>query len=143
MLFLELAHVDGDDAALVAKERIGQGKTCLCLADAGRAHKQKDAQGLVRGAQACLAGLDALHNALQGHVLPADSGGEDGEEVADAPCLVAGHLAHRNAGPVGHNLGYGIGSDFDADQRIVALCLCKLCAGLFQGLFCLLYAVRI
>ena len=34
MLLLEFAHVDGDDAALVAKEGVCQGKACLCLANA-------------------------------------------------------------------------------------------------------------
>ncbi len=71
MRFLKLAHIDGDHVALTTVHQIGKGQCGFRLADAARAHEQKDANGFVRIFQAGPGGPDAFGD-LQERVILAD-----------------------------------------------------------------------
>ena len=119
--FLELAHVDGDHVLLAAVHGFGQGQGGFGLAHTGGAGQHEHANRLARVVEAGAGGLDALGDHLQGMVLADDAFLQVLVEVEHSLQLIAGHAAHRDAGPVGDHRGHGLVIHGRQDQRGFAL----------------------
>ncbi len=119
--FLVLAHVDGDELLLAAVERFGQGERGFGLADAAGADEQEHALGFVRVFQVGARGAHALRHGVQGLGLADDALFEHGLQVHDGGDLVLDHLAQRDAGPRGDDLGDDEAIDLDRDEWGLAL----------------------
>ena len=74
-----------------------------------------------------LRSADPLADRLQGMRLADDAFLELGPQVEDSLDLVGHHLADRNAGPTGDDLGNRLGIDRDLHQRRLSLQLAQLC----------------
>ena len=110
MALLELAHVDGDDEALAAKEKLGQAERRLRLADAAGADEQEHAEGLLRGLEAGAGGAQLARDGGQAAVLTANAPAKPVLELEDGVDVVLDHLADGDAGPV---------ADDGGDERLV------------------------
>ena len=82
--------------------------------------------GLLGIVEARPRGLDAPGDHLEAVALAHDAPAEGVGELQDGLDLVLDHPAHRDAGPVGHDGGHGLGVDAGQDQRGVALRLGEL-----------------
>src|SRR5271165_3973917 len=127
MRFLILGHVDRDEISLAAVKSIGKRQCRLRLAHPAGANEQEDADGPPGVREACTRSADPLADRLQGMRLADDAFLELGPQVEDSLDLVGHHLADRNAGPTGDDLGNRLGIDRDLHQRRLSLQLAQLC----------------
>ena len=100
MGFLELAHVDRNEAALIAKQCFSQCQRRLGLAGAGRAGKHEHTDRAVRIVEAGAAGLHAACNGVQRVALADDTTLKDVSKLQCLLNLVLYHPPHGNARPV-------------------------------------------
>ena len=121
VLLLELRHVDRDHVPLAAVERLGERDGGLGLADAARADQQEDADRPARIGQVRARGADPLRDRLEGVRLADDALLEPLLQREDGADLVGHHLADRDAGPAGDDLGDGLRVDADLHERRLAL----------------------
>ena len=121
--FLILAHVDGDQIAFAAVERVGQRQRGFGFADAARADQQKDADGAARIGQVGARRADALARWLRARASwPITRSFEPLVQARDGLDFVGHHLADGNAGPAGDDFGDGLRVDDTACISGVSPC---------------------
>ncbi|VBC46625.1 Protein of uncharacterised function (DUF3170) [Burkholderia pseudomallei] len=121
MPLLEFAHVDDDDRALVAEQRIGDRERGLGLAGARRPREQEHAERAARIVDAGRARLHGFGDLFDRVILAADAAAQRIGEPQHHVRAIAAQLAGRDAGPVGHDVGDRVRIDVDSHERRVAL----------------------
>jgi len=110
--FLEFGHVDSNEIALAAIEKIGESERGFGFADAAGTDEHKDADGLDGIVHASAIRGNTLSNGFQGVVLADDADGHQIFEMEYGIDFVLLHFADGDAGPCG--------DDFADDLRVHA-----------------------
>ena len=133
MSFLVLRHVDGDQVPLTAVECVGKGKRGFRLAHSAGPTRRNTPIGRLGSVRFARAVRIRWAIASRACVWPMTALFKLGPEIEHRLNLVRHHLADRNTGPAGDDLGDGLRIDADLHQWRLALEIAKL-AGLGREL---------
>ena len=116
-----LGHVDADERVLVVEEELGQGPGGLRLPDAGGAEEDERADGPVGVLEPAAGAADGVAHRLDRRPLPDDALLEPLLHVDQLLDLGFHEAAHRDVGPLGHDLGDVLGVHLLLEEALLLL----------------------
>lgn len=121
MLLHVLTHVDAHHRPLVVEEELGEGASQLGLADAGGSEEHERADRPVGVGEAGSRATNGVGDHGDGFVLADDPLVKGVLEMDQLGHLALEEAGHRNAGPLGDDLGNVFGVDLLFQHPAVAL----------------------
>jgi hypothetical protein len=116
-----LGHVDADERVLVVEEELGQGPGGLRLPDAGGAEEDERADGPVGVLEAAAGAANGVAHRLDRRSLTDDPLLQALLHVDQLLDLAFHEAAHRDVGPLGHDLGDVLGVHLLLEEALLLL----------------------
>ena len=135
MFFHKFGHIDAHHGLFTVEDKFGQGFGQFGLADTGRSHENKRADGAVGILQTGACPAHGIGNCLHGLILADDPLVEQIFHVHQFLLFAFKHFAHRDTRPAGDHLSHILLVDLFFKHLAAGLKFGKLAVGFLQLFF--------